>query len=223
MLASVWSFLGRREEPSPSPPPVTVTGVRIPADGTPAHLLSLTTISDNTATDSFLVHVPDLRPYWDSSIAWKRRDLQRLDLQPDAHIQPSHHLRLKHDLKRLLRHYSSLTRQQLFHLRQRYLLDQRYHILQQQHSSCTGAYYVFYSYAIGDLPRNLYVPDWICDTGDGCYQTYYGDVFLVKMAPHEYGENSWAIYEDIVPLFLDLLVEGPSPDTFYLDVPPLLA
>jgi hypothetical protein len=29
------------------------------------------------------------------------------------------------------------------------------------------------------------------------------------MAPHEYGENGWAAYEDIVPEFLDLLVKGP--------------
>jgi hypothetical protein len=33
---------------------------------------------------------------------------------------------------------------------------------------------------------------------------------LVKMASHEYGQYSWAVYEDIVPEFLDLLVKGPS-------------
>jgi hypothetical protein len=29
------------------------------------------------------------------------------------------------------------------------------------------------------------------------------------MAPHEYGEYDWAAYEDIVPEFLDLLIEEP--------------
>ncbi|KAK3933743.1 hypothetical protein QBC46DRAFT_275181 [Diplogelasinospora grovesii] len=98
MLASIWPFLGWREEPSPSPPPVTVTGVRIPADGTPAHLLSLTTISDSRATDSFLFHVPDLRRHWNTEKAWEYRDLHRLDLQQDYHIQRSHHLQQRHDL-----------------------------------------------------------------------------------------------------------------------------
>lgn len=66
-----------------------------------------------------------------------------------------------------------------------------------------GTYYVFYSFAIDDLPRNSSVPTWISDNN------FYGDVFLVKMAPHEYGEYGWAAYEDIVPEFLDLLREGP--------------
>jgi hypothetical protein len=42
---------------------------------------------------------------------------------------------------------------------------------------------------------------------------------LVKMAPDERGENGWAKYEDIVPLFLDLLVEGPLLNAIYDDVP----
>jgi hypothetical protein len=44
-FALIWSFLGWREELSPSPPLVAITGVRIPADGTPAHLIPLNTIS----------------------------------------------------------------------------------------------------------------------------------------------------------------------------------
>ena len=76
-----------------------------------------------------------------------------------------------------------------------------------------GTYYVFRSFAIDDLPKNSSVPTWISgdigDIGDGFHRSYYGDVFLVKMAPHEYGEYGWAAYEDIVPEFLDLLREGP--------------
>jgi hypothetical protein len=54
MSALIWSLLGWKEESLPVPPPVTITGVRILADGTPAHLLSLTTKSDFKATDGFL-------------------------------------------------------------------------------------------------------------------------------------------------------------------------
>src|SRR6266480_3744940 len=115
MLASIWSFLGRKEEPSPSPSPVTITGVRIPADGTPAHLLSLTTISDSRSMDAFLFHVPDLRHYWNTELAWDSRDLHRLDLQQHDHIERAHYLRQKHHLQQLLR--SRQDRQQLLHLR----------------------------------------------------------------------------------------------------------
>jgi len=72
-----------------------------------------------------------------------------------------------------------------------------------------GAYYVFHSFAFDDLPKNSSVPTWISDIGDGMHRQYCGDVFLVKMAPHEYGEYGWAAYEDIIPEFLDLLIEGP--------------
>ena len=205
MLPSIWSFLGWKEEPSPSPPPVTITGVRIPADGTPAHLLSLTTISDSRATDSFLFHVPDLRRYWHTERAWDYRDLHRLDLLEYHHVQQQRHVPLEH-LRQMLSLQRQHNHQQQHHLRQRYLLNQRYHLLQQCHSSFMGTYYVFYSFATDDLPKNSSVPTWISDKPNGYY---YGDVFLVKMAPHEYGEYGWAAYEDIVPEFLDLLREGP--------------
>ena len=211
MLASIRSFLrGREDTPSPSPPPVTVTGVRIPADGTPAHFLPLTTTSDcGETTFGFLFHAPDLRRYWSTERAWEFRDIQRLDLLQDDHIPRSHHLRQKRDLRRLLYSFGQPNRQELLHLRQRYLLQQQYHVLRQQHSSCIGGYYVFYSFAVDDLSENPSVPAWISDMGEGFNLKYYGDVFLVKLAPHESGEHDWAAYEDIDPQFLDLLVEGP--------------
>ncbi|KAF2468686.1 uncharacterized protein BDR25DRAFT_230630 [Lindgomyces ingoldianus] len=158
MFSTIWSLLGWKEELPPSPPTVTITGVRIPSDGTPAHLLSLTTISDSKATDGFLFHVPDLRRYWNSEQAWRQT---------------------------------------------------QYHTLQHQHLSCVGAYYVFYSFDLDSLPRNMFVPAWVSEISDGVHFSFHGDVFLVKMSPHEYGENRWAVYEDITPLFLDLLVKGP--------------
>lgn len=211
MLASIWSFLGwKGEPPPPSPPPVTITGVRIPVDGTPAHLVSLTTISDDKSTDSFLFHVPDLRSYWNVEAAWECRDLHRLVLQQDDHIQQSHHLRQQNDLQRVLRSPQQHTSKQLLHLRQRYLLHQQCNVLQEQHSSCAGTYYVFYSFAGMNLPKNSSVPAWINDIGPYEQRPYCGDVFIVKMAPSEYGEHGWAAYEDILPQFLDLLVEGPA-------------
>jgi hypothetical protein len=84
--------------------------------------------------------------------------------------------------------------------------------LPQRYSSCTGAYYMFFSFAGDDLPKNSSLPVWIRDIGDvedSIHRQYPGDVFLVKMAPHEYEEKGWAAYEDIVPDFLECLNEGP--------------
>lgn len=192
---------------------VTITGVRLPADGTPAHLLSLTTTTDpKTGTDDFLFHIPDLRQYWNVEDAWRLRDIKRLDLHSHHpqhyHLQP-YFLHQQDHLRRLLGHGSSISREQHFHLLQRYLRDQQHYILPPHQSSCAGAYYVFYSFALDDLPRNHFVPTWITDTGERYNHAYYGDVFLVKMAPQEYGENEWAVYEDIIPEFLDLLAKGP--------------
>ncbi|PVH91585.1 hypothetical protein DM02DRAFT_704116 [Periconia macrospinosa] len=215
MLASLWSFFASERELPPTPPSVKIIGVRIPADGSPAHLLSLTTIGDSRAADGFLFHVPDLRAYWNTELSWRYRDILRLDLLEHDDIPRSHHLRQRHDLKNLLLSQPK-SHEQLFRLRQRYLLDQQYHVLPQQYLSCTGTYYVYYSYNQDALPKNQFVPAWICDNGDGLHQ-HHGDVFLVKMAPHEYeydngghGQNRWAAYEDILPLFLDLLAEGPG-------------
>ncbi|PVH90117.1 hypothetical protein DM02DRAFT_82963 [Periconia macrospinosa] len=200
MLASLWSFFASERELPPTPPSVKITGVRIPAD------------------DGFLFHVPDLRAYWNTELSWRRRDILRLDLLEHDGIPRSHHLRQRHDLKNVL-FSQPKSHEQLFRLRQRYLLDQQYHVLPQQYVSCTGTYYVYYSYNQDALPKNQFVPAWICDNGDGLHyqHQHHGDVFLVKMAPHEYeydkggyGQNRWAAYEDVIPLFLDLLAEGPG-------------
>lgn len=77
-----------------------------------------------------------------------------------------------------------------FHLGQQYLLPRQYHILQPEYYSCIEAYYVFFSNDINGLPRNLSVPAWVKDIGDGNIRNHYrGDVFLVKLAPEEVEEN----------------------------------
>ncbi|KAL7937619.1 hypothetical protein V8C35DRAFT_184504 [Trichoderma chlorosporum] len=217
MFTSMWSLFGQRDEPPqpppPPPPPVTFVGVRIPVDGSPAHLLPLTTISDSSATSAFLLHVPDLRSYWTSEDAWRLRDLHRLDLLQENHIPLSHHLRQKDDLQEVLRNFGRLSREKLLHLRQRYTAPQRYMVLKQQHHACVGAYYVMYSFASTiagyHLEINKHVPRWISDDNDTIPHNYFGDVFLVKVRSHEVEEDGRAAYEDIIPEFLDLLVEGP--------------
>ena len=86
---------------------------------------------------------------------------------------------------------------------ERLYLPQEHCLLQQHQLSCIGTYYVYSSYDVDDLPNNSYVPAWISGGNHG----YNGDVFLVKIAPHEFEENGWPVYEDIVPDFLDLLAE----------------
>jgi hypothetical protein len=195
----------------PTPLPVTITGVRIPADGTPAHLVQLETMSAADARDGFLFHVPDLRQYW-TKLAWDERDLCRLDLQQDvyANCTPlSHHLQQKDHLKELLYSRGHIDRQRHYHLSQRYLLHQRYHFLPQPFYSCTGTYYVMFCFLSNELPLNPFVPTWIKELENGCCLLYYGDVFVVKMAPQEHGKHDWASYADITPQFLDLLMKGP--------------
>ena len=71
---------------------------------------------------------------------------------------------------------------------------------------------MFFSFAVDDLPKNSSLPAWVRDVGDiedGIHREYFADVFFVKMAQHEYKENGWAVYEDIVSDFLDCLNEGP--------------
>ncbi|KAL7912921.1 hypothetical protein GGI35DRAFT_441479 [Trichoderma velutinum] len=219
MFASLWSFLGwKEEEPVPviqheSYPPVTFVGVRIPADGSPIHLLPLTTISDSSATDSFLLHVPDLRPYWLSADAWRMRDIHRFDLQKDGGIPISHHLQQTKDFKTLLILSRFLSWEQRLHLQQRHLLPQQRFFVRQynQYHCCLGAYYVFYSFAGEDLPINKFVPRWIEDNNHPDLPHYYrGDVFLVKISPDEFGQDGRAAYEDIDPLFLKFLKDSAA-------------
>ncbi|KFY99561.1 hypothetical protein V498_00668 [Pseudogymnoascus sp. VKM F-4517 (FW-2822)] len=219
MLAPIWSLLGwKAEQPPPSPPPVTITGVRIPVDGTPAHLLSLTTKPASDAMDSFLFHVPDLRQYWATDRAWEFRDLNRLDLLQDHHVPHQHFVQQKQHLQHLLQpRLYPLSQEQRFHLQQRYLLKQEYFILPERFTGCKGAYYMFFSFAADDMPMNEGLPSWIRDVGevvDSFHRLYPGDVFLVKMAPEEIGENGWAVYEDIGHEFLDCLKEGPLTDRY---------
>ncbi|KAK8121637.1 hypothetical protein PG984_010307 [Apiospora sp. TS-2023a] len=123
MFSSLRSFLDWETEPSATPPLIAVAGVRIPADGTPPHLIPLTTISDPGAKTDFLFRVPDLRSHWKTKDGRSFRDLHRLNLQQDDNIHLSRYLRQKQDLQKVLMVGSSMTpdKQQLLHLRQRYL------------------------------------------------------------------------------------------------------
>lgn len=93
MFDQLWSFLGWQADPASGvgparvPPPATITGVRIPADGAPIHLLRLTTTPVSGKSDCFLFHAPDLRRYWRTETAWNQRDLQRFEISGQQ--QPS--------------------------------------------------------------------------------------------------------------------------------------
>jgi hypothetical protein len=100
MLASIWWFSGwHEEELPPRPPPVSITGVRILADGEPAHLPRIATVNASDATDGFLIRIPDLRKYWKTKMGWHQRDLLRLSLLDDRHVLLSQHLQQANHLK----------------------------------------------------------------------------------------------------------------------------
>jgi hypothetical protein len=196
---------------APAPSPVTILVARIPADGTPAHLLHLTTTNDCGDLD-FLHRVPDTRRYWPGEESWAYRDLNRLDCQLNEKVARLRHLQQKEhsDQEVDIEQYSSSKERCKAQQRQRQLFwDQQHHLLPQRYSSCIGAYYVYYSFDVYHLPQNAFVPDWIGKIGDKIQQQYWGDVFVVKMGPQEYGPYGWAAYEDITPEFLELLAAGP--------------
>ncbi|KAI9866352.1 MAG: hypothetical protein M1813_001474 [Trichoglossum hirsutum] len=70
----------------------------------------------------------------------------------------------------------------------------------QPNEKYNGVYMKFISFAMDDLPENKSIPACFYGAGDPAA----GDVFLVKLAPQEFGEHGWAIYEDIPPEFLEL-------------------
>jgi hypothetical protein len=37
-------------------------------------------------------------------------------------------------------------------------------------------------------------------------EAYWGDVFIMKLAPEEWGLHGWAVYEDVLKEFLELPV-----------------
>jgi hypothetical protein len=86
----MWSYFRSLVAPgqpaAPLPSPVTITGIRFPADGSKPHMLSLTTTTHGVSDgpDSPWGHVPDLRDFWKTPRSWKWRDFEtfRLENQP---------------------------------------------------------------------------------------------------------------------------------------------
>ncbi|KAI1956349.1 hypothetical protein LOZ58_006426 [Ophidiomyces ophidiicola] len=90
----MWSYLRSYFEPTDPqqfglalpPQPVTIRGIRFPADRSKPHLLSLTTTTYGVhdGGDCCWGHIPDLRGFWETTRAWQWRDFEtfHLDRQP---------------------------------------------------------------------------------------------------------------------------------------------
>ncbi|KAI0146283.1 hypothetical protein GGR57DRAFT_506578 [Xylariaceae sp. FL1272] len=99
-------MLGRQQQPSrPAPTPTTITGIRFPAHGGGAHLVSLTTTTDDLENGVYAVwgHVPDLRLFWETARAWQWRDVEtfRLENQPISSCDGLYALFYSFDLESL--------------------------------------------------------------------------------------------------------------------------
>lgn len=55
--------------------------LRIPADGTPPHLVQLNTIETRDNVDCFLFHIPDFRPYWGEREGFRRREVAQMEVR----------------------------------------------------------------------------------------------------------------------------------------------
>lgn len=58
---------------------------------------------------------------------------------------------------------------------------------------------VFFTSTMDELPENSNFPEHILGN-----RFLHGDVFIVKLQPHEYGVNGWAEYDDVPAEFLNL-------------------
>ena len=65
------------------PSPVTITGIRFPADGSKPHTLPLTTTTYGVkdGPDCFWRHIPDFRDFWKTPQAWRWRDYEIFTLK----------------------------------------------------------------------------------------------------------------------------------------------
>lgn len=82
----MWNYLRSiaGEQPrAPLPSPVTIAGIRFPADGSRPYVLSLTTTTHrvNEGPDSPWGHVPDLRGFWKTERAWQWLDIEIFRLE----------------------------------------------------------------------------------------------------------------------------------------------
>ncbi|KAF7981654.1 hypothetical protein HWV62_32766 [Athelia sp. TMB] len=73
------------------PPAVAIKVLRIPADGSPSHILSLHTTHEGVANGvgRDLYHLPDLRPFWKIPQAWEYRDIHRMEISNNSLNQSS--------------------------------------------------------------------------------------------------------------------------------------
>ena len=58
--------------------------LRIPADGSPPHLVQLNTIESDDRIDSNLRHVPDFRPYWGEGEGFLCRDIAEVEVRDQS-------------------------------------------------------------------------------------------------------------------------------------------
>jgi hypothetical protein len=83
----------------PSPPSIALTCVRIPANGSPPHLVRLKTINESHMTNTLLYRIPDLRSFWRPEHAWERQEVQRLDIQLARRVAACRYLQQKERLR----------------------------------------------------------------------------------------------------------------------------
>jgi hypothetical protein len=140
-LPRLCDWLSRRGTPPPSPPSITLTCVRIPANGSPPHLVRLKTINEPQMTNTFLHRIPDLLLFWRPEIAWKWQDAQRLDIQLASRVAASRYLQQKErprqELELIKYQRSTSFDTAICHLRQRQriLEDLQYtHVVSHRHS-----------------------------------------------------------------------------------------
>lgn len=86
-------FFTRQPAVAPLPLPVTMRGIRFPADGSAPHMLTLTTTTDSVqdGPDAPWGHIPDLRAFWPTRQAWIWRDYDTFRVEDQPPQSPTSH------------------------------------------------------------------------------------------------------------------------------------
>lgn len=180
----------------PPPEPVTITGIRFPANGSSPHMVSLTTTTDSVADSGAAPwgHIPDFRTFWKTPRAWVWRDFETFRIS-ECHCR-------RCDAQHPVKESGSDDSTKNGRDGDRDEGDDA----DDKTSCCVGLYVVIYSFDEESLPTHSNFPEAVF----GRPRVFAGDAFVVRLQGNEIGEDlgqdGWAVWRDVSPELLRLSV-----------------
>ena len=198
-VLSLPRFINNPTNKAPLPSPVSVTGIRFPADYSPPHLITLTTTTDSVAdnVDACWGHIPDFRPFWKPRRAWLWRDFETFRIAK-CHTKCRQCGTNTHHLDKEEEGVQAGSRQCDDDD------DDRDKDEENKNNCCVGLYVLCYSFDQGSLPVHSNFPEGVF----GRPRKLAGDAFVFRLQGNEIGEelgdDSWAVWRDVSVEMLSL-------------------